>query len=454
MKSAGMNRSLRLVVIDGDPRARSYVRAALGERDIRVVGEAADVGTGMRFIRGLQPDVVVVELPDNASDTMDAVRRIKEEFPEIGVILSRANPSPQLILSGMRAGAQEFVGRPVDGPELEKAIGHVRRQMTRGVAPGSARGRVVSVFSSKGGVGGTSVSVNLAVALARREGARTALVDLSFQMGDLGLMLNQPPRYSLTDCLVDGRLDNARLRSVLSQHESGVAVLTVATSPEIGEEITRDHLVDLFGTLSNLFDHVVVDVGRQLDDRTVEVLELSDEILLLSTLDVPAVRNASRYMAMFNRLDIDRERVRLVLNRVHKKARIGVRDVEAALGTSVFWTLPNDYEPMSTGIDHGEPAVLRSRRSRITRSVRELVAALANARSDVAETKPEPAVPPPAPDPGFERSPGFERREMRSVEAPAEKNVADEMRNPAPSTVRRTTVSGGGVSVSVDLPGF
>lgn len=457
MKSAGVNRSLRLVVVDSDPRARTYVRTAFGERDIRVVGEADDVKNGMRFIRGLQPDVVLLELPDNASETMDAVRRIKDEFPETGVILSRANPSPQLILSGMRAGAQEFVGRPIDGPELEKAIGHVRRQMARAGAAGTPRGRVVSVFSAKGGVGGTSVCVNLAVALAQRNDGRTALVDLNFQMGDLGLMLNQPPRYSLTECFVDARVDESRLRSVLSEHESGVAVLTVATSPEIGEEITRDHIVDLFASLSTLFDHIVVDVGRQLDDRTVEVLELSDEILLLSTLDLPAVRNASRYLAMFDRLDLDRDRVRLVLNRCHKKAHLGVKDIEAALGTTVFWALPNDYEPVATGIDHGEPAVLRSRRTRIARSLRELAAAIAEPQEVDAEPQPEKA-PKPAPPatPGADIRPGeVERKEMKSVETPVEREhrTEREIRGPA-NVTRRNAVTGSNVSVHVDLPGF
>jgi pilus assembly protein CpaE len=442
MKAAGVNRVPRLVIIDSDPRTRAYARTALGEKDVRVVGEAEDVSSGMRFIRGLQPDVAVIELPDNATATMEALRKIKDEFPELGIILSRHEPSPQLILSGMRAGAQEFVSRPIDGPELLKAIGNVRRQMVRVATAAPERGRIVSVFSSKGGVGGTCVAVNLAVALSGASEARTVVVDLNMQMGDLGLMLNQPPRFSLTDALVDDRVDESRLRSVVCQHESGVNVLTVATGPEVGEEIQKHHLIDLFGTLANLYDFVVVDMGRVLDDRTAEVLELSNDILLLATLDVPAVRNASRYLGILDRLNIDRDRIRLVLNRVHKKARLNVRDVEAALGMETFWTIPNDYEPVSTGIDHGTPAVIKSRRARVSRNFRQLAAALVEPQVEehqqVAADAPAASAPEtPAETPAEPVANELERKQMR---------IADPRPHPSASI--------SSANVNVDLPGF
>lgn len=441
MRAAGVNRASRLVVVDSDNRARDYVRGAFSEREIRVIGEAEDVKSGMRFIRGLQPDVVLIELPENASETIEALRKIKEELPDVGIILSRHSPSPELILSAMRAGAQEFVSRPIDGPELEKAIDHVLRQRARTAPPGSTRGTIISVFSSKGGVGGTSVSANLAVALASQHDGRTAVVDLNLQIGELGLMLNQPPRYNLTDAFVDGRMDDARLGSVLSQHESGLEVLTVATSPEIGEEITRHHLVDLFGRLAVMYDFVIVDVGRHLDDRTVEVLELSDEILLLTTLDVPAVRNASRYLAMLERLEIDRARIRLVVNRIDKRARLGLRDVESALGVDTSWAIPNDFEPVSTGIDHGTPAVLRSRRSKVAKSVRQFAESLCSGRRIEEEAA---AAPVPENGDHADEEPAVEqvfRKEMKTVQ-------------PSRSRGRSEVETTPGVSVHVDLPGF
>ncbi|MFH1755412.1 MAG: response regulator [Candidatus Latescibacterota bacterium] len=372
MSGENGNRTLRLVVIDSDRRARSYVKQSFAERNVRVIGEASDIKGGLRLIRGLQPDVLLVELPENASETMEAIRKIRSEQPGIGIIISKHDPSPHLILSGIRAGAQEFVGRPVDAPELEKAVDRVRKLLAKTVTSNKNHGSVISVFSGKGGIGATSIAANLAVALSQHSQASALLVDLSFQMGDLGLMLDQPPRYSLVDALIDGRLDESKLHSVISQHSSGVNLLTVAASPEIGEEVTRHHIVELFGLLNTIYDFVIVDIGRQLDDRIVEVLDLSDAIIMLATLEVPAIRNTKRYLEIFERLELDRDKIRLIVNRFQKKSQLSIKDLEAALGLEVFWRIPNDFAQMRMGIDGGNPVVMRTSRSKVARSFKEL----------------------------------------------------------------------------------
>ncbi|MDH3216698.1 MAG: AAA family ATPase [Candidatus Krumholzibacteria bacterium] len=382
MTTGNNNHSLRLINIDSDRHARDYIKRSLTDKGIRVIGEADDLKGGLRLIRGLQPEVVVLELPASASETIEAVRKIREELPATGIILSAHDPSSQLILSCMRAGVQEFVGRPVDAPQLEKAVEHVRRIQERMINTRSRRGTVVSVFSSKGGVGATSVVANLGVALADRFDARTVLVDLSFQMGDLALMLNHPPKYSLTDALHDGVIEESKLRSVLTEHHSGVHLLTVAASPEIGEEITRQHMVELFGTLNTMFDYIIVDVGRHLDDRTVEVLELSDRILMMTSLDVPTIRNVSRYLNIFEQLELDRDKIHMIVNRFHKKSRLSLKDIEMALGMETFWTIPNDFEPMSLGIDQGNPAVKEAPRSKVAQSFKDLVESFAAVDGD------------------------------------------------------------------------
>lgn len=381
MAAAGKNRILRLVVVDSDRAARKYIKESIGENGTRVIGEAGDAKAGLRLVRGLQPDLVLLELPASASHTIEIVRKIREELPDTGIIISSHESSPQLILSCIRAGAQEFVTRPIDVQELEKAIEHVRKLLERMISSGKKRGTVLSVFSSKGGTGATSVAVNLGVALANREDTRSVLVDLSFQMGDLSLMLDTPPSHDLTDAFEEGALDEAKLRAMLTQHPSGVYILTVAATPEVGEDITRDHIVELFGTLCTIFDYVIVDVGRHLDDRTIEALELSHAILLMSSQDLPTVRNVSRYLDIFDRLKLERERMHLIVNRFSKKARLNTGDVEKALDMEVFWTIPNAFQPMSLGIDEGSPAVLEAPRSKLAQSFRDL----ANCLSELYE---------------------------------------------------------------------
>jgi pilus assembly protein CpaE len=363
---------MRLVVIDSDRRTRIYVERCLGENGVRIIGEAEDVSSGLRLVRGLHPDAVLMELPANASETVEAIQKIREELPDTGIILSSYESSPQLILSCVRAGAQEFLSRPIDTSELQKAMEHIRKLAERSVGRARHRGTILTVFSGKGGVGTTSVVANLGVALANRGDARTILVDMSFQMGDLGLMLDQPPRYSLPDAFDGEALSETKLQSVMSQHGSGAYVMTVAASPEIAEGITRHHVAALLGTLTNMFDYIVVDVGRHLDDRTFEALEISDAIMMMSMQDVPTIRNVSRYLEIMDRLEVERDKIKLLINRYQKKNRLTLRDVEAALDLETFWAIPNDFHPVSLGIDGGVPAVIEAPRSKVAQSFKDL----------------------------------------------------------------------------------
>jgi pilus assembly protein CpaE len=373
MASSNGKRTLRLIVVDSDRGSRLYVKRRLNADGIRVIGEADNTQAGLRLIRGLQPDAVLLELEASVASTLDAVKKIKEELPDTGIILSSHETSPQMILNCIRAGAQEFVSRPMDIAELEKAIDHVRKLLERTVPRGKKRGKILSVFSVKGGIGATSVVANLGVALAGHPGTKTVVVDLSFHMGDLGLMLDLPPRYSLTDALnSEGAIDGTKLPSILSQHSSGAYLLTVAASPEVGDELSANHMVELFGYLNTIFDYIVVDAGRHLDDRTVEVLSLSDAILVLSCLDLPTIRNVKRYMDIFDKLEIDRDRIHLVVNRFLKKGRLTLNDLETTVGLETFWTIPNDFAPMSLGIDRGNPAVLQTPKAKVSQNFKDL----------------------------------------------------------------------------------
>ena len=168
MASSNGNRPLRLIVVDSDRGSRLYIKRRLNGNGVRVIGEADNGQAGLRLVRGLQPDVVLLELESIPDHTLDLVKSIRDELPDTGIILSSHETSPQLILNCIRAGAQEFVSRPMDIAELEKAFDHVRKLLERTVPNGKKRGKVVSVFASKGGIGTTSAVTNLGVALASR----------------------------------------------------------------------------------------------------------------------------------------------------------------------------------------------------------------------------------------------------------------------------------------------
>jgi pilus assembly protein CpaE len=365
-------RPLKLVIIDSHQGTIAAVRGHLVDKGVRVVGEADNLKSGLRNVRALQPDLLLIEVQAQAvNETLEAVQRVRADLPQCSIILSASEPSPQLIMSGMRAGAKEFVSRPVETAELDRALEHVRKAHERG-AGGRKRSAVVSVFATKGGAGASSVATNLAVTLAHRPNTRVVLVDLNTQMGDLSLLLDLKPRYSLADVVDGGAPDETTLRSLIAAHSSGVGLLMAAASPAEGTKLERSHIIDVFGMLSAIADYVVVDVGRHIDERILEVLDLSDRILLLSTLSLPAIRNLKRYFELFRQLEIESRKFELVVNRfTTKKGGLGIRDLQRAVGVEVTWTIPNDYQAMSHAIDAGVPAVTSAARSKLAKSFQE-----------------------------------------------------------------------------------
>ncbi len=204
---------------------------------------------------------------------------------------------------------------------------------------------------------------------------RVALVDLNQQGGDATFMLNADGPPSLASILPGRELTEDLVRETLASHRTGLRLLTVFDRPEESRSLRKDQVPELYGVLSTLFEDVVVDVGRHVDGRVRELFDLADEIFLVSGLDAGTVYATRRSLELLKRLEVDAARIRLVVNR-HQDGRISNEDLQAAAGAGVFWSLPNDYRPMSSALDAREPVVLDSPGSRLARSYRTFAATL------------------------------------------------------------------------------
>ena len=212
MSDARHHEALRFVLVSRDELARLTTKRHLSDEGHRVIGESEDLKSGLRLVRGLQPDVVLLEMDSDATKTVEAVERLHEELPTLSIVLLSQDTSPQLILGCMRAGAQEFLTMPLDMPELDRAVERICKARTASAAGGRRRGRLVSVYPAKGGVGASSVATNLALSLATDPGTRVCLVDFNLQVGDLALMLDLHPEHSFARAVEDGTLDEGSWR--------------------------------------------------------------------------------------------------------------------------------------------------------------------------------------------------------------------------------------------------
>jgi len=363
---------INIVVVDREMASRSTIKSTLTQMGVRVVGETEALGSGLSLVGGLRPHILIMELAGNPDQALGAVTKIKNDMPEMGVIITTRDSSPQLILRCMRAGAQEFLARPIDPRELGEAVQRLALMLQRSNNPKKQNGKIITVFSNKGGVGVTSIATNLAVSFAMNAKKTTALVDLNMQMGEVALHLDVNPRYTITDALGPGQLDESRLKGLLTEHESGVAFLTTPEDPVEAEMISPDLLLEVMSLLKGMFDIVIVDAGHSFDSRVLEVMNLADTVLVIAGLDVPTVRNIRRCLTLFEQLGYGHNKIRLLVNREQKKSRVTVRDLEETAKCRVFWQLPSDYQSLISAIDAGVPAVMQNPRARISRSIEDL----------------------------------------------------------------------------------
>jgi pilus assembly protein CpaE len=366
---------LRVVVVAPDEFTRALVRKHLGSIGCRVLGDAGDAKAGLRLVRSLQPDLAVLGLGRTAETSVDLVTGVRESVPSCGIVVLSDRDAADVILACMRAGAQEFLTTPLSFPELDRAVERLRRLHTQLSSPPPRRGRVLGVLPAKGGVGSTSVAVNLALALTVHSRRRVALVDFNLHGGDAAFMLNADGRPSLATSLASAELSEDVVREAFASHRTGLRLLTLFDRPEESRSIRRDQIPELYGVLSVLFEDVVVDVGRHFDGRVRELFDLSDELLVVSGLDAGTVNATRRTLELLSRLEVDRARVRLVVNR-HQDGRVSNEDLQQAVGAGIFWSLPNDYRPMSAALDAREPVVLDSPGSRLARSYRSFAGTL------------------------------------------------------------------------------
>ena len=291
------------------------------------------------------------------------------------VIVVSPSKDSELILRAMRAGAREFL-LETDHDGLTQAI-RAQAQAPLATEPGS-RSSVVTVFGAKGGVGTTTIAANLAGAL-QASGQRVCLVDLNLHLGDVLSFMDLPGNYSITDLVANmARLDDELLRASMTHHRSGVDVLAQSGKMEEAEHIRAADVVALLAFLRRHYDRIVIDGVRGFDEISLAALDESQDVLVVLTQDVPAVRNGLRCLEMFKRLSYDENKVRVVLNRYQKGSRISPEVVGETLHRPIAHTLENDFASVIDAINRGLLLEDAAPRAKLTRDIQGLLPLLSS----------------------------------------------------------------------------
>ena len=395
-----MTDRIKVLVVDDIPETRDHVSKLLSfEPDFDVVGVAASGAEAIERASALDPDVVLMDINMPGMDGIAATEQLAIQCPTAAVVMMSVQGEADYLRRSMLAGAREFLVKPFSSDELTMSIRQVwsREREKRSrivVAPpaagnkegaGGEPGTVVAVFSPKGGVGRTTVAVNLAVAAASIAGRRVALMDASFQFGDVGVLLNlNPKNRSIADFVPEleaGETDT--IDSFLIDHSSGVRVLLAPGVPEQAERVTAAHAKRVLEQLRMTNDLVVVDCPAAFNETTLAILDDADLILTLLSLEITSIKNMRLFLEVAEQLGYGTSKLRLVLNRADSTLGIRVADVEQSIGRKVDHTIVSDGRSVVYALNRGVPFFLSNREAQVSQDIFRLATAIAGAEATV-----------------------------------------------------------------------
>ena len=379
------DRSIRAALISTDRRFLEQFRelvhsAASGIHiGLEISEPFADFGEQqVRALRQMDPEILVIDLDDDPELGVKFTQFLSEMNPAQRVLAVGPALSQDQLLAAMRAGVVDYLNKPVDSATLQSALGRLAQALGRTSGKAPHVSALYSFFSPKGGAGSTSVAANMAVVLHRLTGKRTLLVDLDLELGEAALLLGVQPRFTFVDMVKNfHRMDAGLLASYIEQHPSGVHLLSAPFHPERSESVAGDEIRRILHFLKQHYEYVVVDTPGSFSPTTLAAFDQSDQVFVVTNIDLPSLRNIQRGLPMLKRvLHRGDEQIRLVVNRYQPEGSLALEDVERTLGLKVFGTISNDYEALIQSINSGKPIVLNGN-SKFGRDIKTLGARVA-----------------------------------------------------------------------------
>ncbi len=400
-----MSDKIRVVIVDDIAETREHLTKLLSfEPDIEVVGAASSGEEAVELTGKLMPDILLMDINMPGMDGIATTERISATFPTTSIIMMSVQGEADYLRRSMLAGAREFLVKPFSSDELTASIRqvHLRETQKRGrmaVAlqgvpgtPGESHakaGRIVTLFAPKGGVGRTTLAVNLAVALAGEQRQAVTLVDGSFQFGDVGVLLNlNPKNKSILDVVTDpSSTDDDLVDTTLINHSTGIKVLLAPPSPEMAELITVDQIRRMVNRLRAINDFTVVDLWPHFNDVSLALLDMSDVILTILTLEITNIKNIRLFLEVAEQLGYG-DRLKLVLNRADSAFGIRVADVESSVGRKIDHQVVSDGRTVVYALNRGVPFVWSNSQAPVSEDILKIGRALV-AEASVEESAEE-----------------------------------------------------------------
>ena len=403
---------IRVMIVDDVSETRENVRKLLQfESDVEVVGVARTGKEAIQVSQDLQPDVVLMDINMPDMDGITATEAIRAKQPAVQVVILSVQGDQNYMRRAMLAGARDFLTKPPMGDELISAIRRAgamaqseksKSAQIAAVAPvsgnvgsmlggyGAPKGKIVTIYSPKGGTGCTTLAVNLALTL-NNEDTRVALVDGNLQFGDVAVFINEQGKNTIIDLAPRAdELDPEIVEEVMLKHAaSGLHVLAAPSRPEYAEKVSSAQFSKVLEYLRQMYSYVIVDTAALLTDVTLAAIDVSDLIVLVTTQDIPSIKNCRLFLDLLQTLGIERDRIVFVMNRYDKRINITPERVTENLKQEIVSVVPFDEQTATKAVNRGIPFVLDSKNQPAARGVFSLAESV-RARVAAQESADEP----------------------------------------------------------------
>lgn len=403
---------IRVLIVDDLAEARENIRRLLQfNLSNEVVGVARTGQEAIQLSEQLKPDVVIMDINMPDMDGITATEAIRRKVPFAQVVILSVQNDPNYMRRAMLVGARDFITKPPSIDELNAAVNRAGKMaqeerakatvhypgVRAGTSPFSvnvppAMGKVIAVYSPKGGTGCTTIATNLAIALRNGE-QRVLLVDADLQYGDVAIFLNEPVRNNVLDLISRAdELDPEIIDEVILKHDaSGLHLLAAPIQPELDEQASGEKFSKLLQYLCLLYDYVVVDTASYLSDIVQSALEIADLITLVTTQDIPAIKNSNTFLALADASGIQRSHILFVMNRFDKRIAISPQRVSESLHQEIVITIPFEEKVVSNSINRGVPFLLDNKTLPVSKTIYALADLIRERIAQSEETELEPA---------------------------------------------------------------
>ena len=368
-------------IVEPDADRVAALVAAAGN-DPQVLSSLAELRTA---IEHSNDETVVLGPGVDQQAALEFVAELRVATPLVGFVLVRERVDTSILSEALRSGVREVVALR-DLAEISAAIRRSQditqllHHSAGDVAPTGPQGKVITVFSPKGGTGKTTFAVNLAVELTQSGAGSVVLLDLDLAFGDVAISLQLDPKRSVADAVkLNQDWDDAGVRALLTSHPSGLQVLTAPDDPSLAETVGEETVRGLLAALTRQFDYVIVDSPPALSDVVLAAFDRSDHVALLTSLDIPALKNTKITLRTVEALQYPRDRFGLVLNRADSKVGLDAADVQKVLQTPVVGWIPSSRD-VPTLTNRGAAITAELPDHAVSRAIKETAAALLGGR--------------------------------------------------------------------------